>query len=195
MRLLAGMSKPEPITELLQQWQLGNAKVLDVLSPLVYNELHRIANHYMRSERKTHTLQPTALINEAFLKLLGNDVNWNDRNHFFAVAARQMRNILLDYARAKNRIKRGADYKRVTYEEAKAPEKSNSSILELDEALHELKNIDQRKHNMMELYYFGGLEIKEIASYFDLSPKTVQRELRMAEAWLKKTLSPDEDET
>lgn len=194
-RLLTRMSKPEPITVLLQQWQQGNTKVLDVLSPLVYQELHRIANHYMRGERKTHTLQPTALINEAFIKLLGSDVNWHDRKHFFAVAARQMRHILVDYARAKDRKKRGADYKKVTYEEAIFPEKSNTSILELDDALHALKNIDQRKHDMVELYYFGGLDIKEIASHFELSSKTVQRELRMAEAWLKKILHPDEDES
>lgn len=194
-RLSSGMSKPEPITVLLQQWQQGNTKVLDVLSPLVYQELHRIANHYMRGERKTHTLQPTALINEAFIKLLGSDVNWHDRKHFFAVAARQMRHILVDYARAKERKKRGADYKRVAYEEAIFPEKSNDSILELDDALHALKNIDQRKHDVVELYYFGGLEIKEIADHFELSSKTVQRELRMSEAWLKKILYPYEDET
>jgi RNA polymerase sigma factor (TIGR02999 family) len=194
-RLLTRMSKPEPITVLLQQWQQGNPKVLDVLSPLIYQELHRIAKHYMRGERKTHTLQPTALINEAFIKLLGSDVNWHDRKHFFAVAARQMRHILVDYARAKDRKKRGADYKKVTYEEEIIPEKSNTSILELDDALYALKNIDQRKHDMVELYYFGGLDIKEIASHFELSSKTIQRELRMAEAWLQKILSPDEDET
>ena len=190
-----GMSKPAPITVLLQQWQKGDAKVLDELSPLVYQELHRIANHYMRGERKTHTLQPTALIHEAFLKLLGSDVNWRDRKHFYAVAARQMRHILVDYARAKDRKKRGSDYQRVTYDEDKIPEKSTMSILEIDDALQALNKFDPRKQEMVELYYFGGLKVEEIARCLDVSSKTVQRELRMAEAWLKQALYPNEDDT
>lgn len=189
------MSGPESITVLLQQWRKGDDKVLDDLSPLVYQELHRIANHYMRSERSTHTLQPTAVINEAFIKLLGSDVNWLDRKHFYAVAARQMRHILVDYARAKDRKKRGSDYTMVTYEEAKLPEKPKTRILEIDDALHALNNFDQRKHDMVELYYFGGLRIEEIARNLDLSSKTVQRELRMAEAWLHNSLEPNEDDT
>jgi RNA polymerase sigma factor (TIGR02999 family) len=195
MRLLSRMSEPEPITALLQQWQKGDAKVLDELSPLVYQELHRIANYYMRSERKNHTLQATALINEAFIKLLGSDVNWHNRKHFYAIAAKQMRHILVDYARAKDRKKRGSDYTRITYEEAIIPEKSKTSILEIDDALHALNSFDQRKHDIVELYYFAGLDIKEIARYLDLSSKTIQRELRMAEAWLKNILYPNEDDT
>lgn len=194
MRLLSRMSEPERITALLQQWQKGDAKVLDELSPLVYQELHRIANYYMRSERSSHTLQPTALINEAFIKLLGSNVNWHDRKHFYAIAAKQMRHILVDYARAKDRKKRGSDYIRITYEEAVIPEKSKTSILEIDDALHALNSFDTRKHDMVELYYFGGLDIKEIARYLDLSSKTIQRELRMAEAWLKNVLYPNEDD-
>lgn len=195
MRLSFKMSKPESITVLLQQWRKGDAKVLHELSPLVYQELHRIANHYMRGERKTHTLQPTALINEAFIKLIGSDVHWHDRKHFYAVAAQQMRHILVDYARAKDRKKRGSDYTRVTYEEAKIPEKSTLNILEIDDALHALNNIDPRKHEMVELYYFGGLKVEEISRCLDVSSKTVQRELRMAEAWLQKALNPNEDNT
>lgn len=195
MRLSFRMSKPESITVLLQQWRKGDAKVLDELSPLVYQELHRIANHYMRGERKTHTLQPTALINEAFIKLIGSDVHWHDRKHFYAVAAQQMRHILVDYARAKDRKKRGSDYTRVTYEEAKIPEKSTLNILEIDDALHALNNVDPRKHEMVELYYFGGLKVEEISRCLDVSSKTVQRELRMAEAWLHKALNPNEDDT
>lgn len=195
MRLSFRMSKPESITALLQQWRKGDAKVLDELSPLVYQELHRIANHYMRGERKTHTLQPTALINEAFIKLIGSDVHWHDRKHFYAVAAQQMRHILVDYARAKDRKKRGSDFTRVTYEEAKIPEKSKLSILEIDDALHALNNVDPRKHEMVELYYFAGLKVEEIARCFDVSSKTVQRELRMAEAWLHKALNPNEDDS
>lgn len=190
-----GMSKPAPITVLLHQWQKGDAKVLDELSPLVYQELHRIANYYMRGERKAHTLQPTALINEAFIKLLGSDINWHDRKHFFAVAARQMRHILVDYARAKDRNKRGSDYQRVTYDENKITEKSTISILEIDDALQALNKFDPRKQEMVELYYFGGLKVEEIARFFDISSKTVQRELRMAEAWLQQALYPNEDDT
>lgn len=189
------MSKLAPITVLLQQWQKGDVKVLDELSPLVYQELHRIATHYMRGERKTHTLQPTALINEAFLKLLGSNVNWRDRKHFFAIAARQMRHILVDYARTKDRKKRGSDYQRVTYDEDKIPEKSAISILEIDDALQALNQFDPRKQEMVELYYFGGLKVEEIARYLDISSKTVQRELRMAEAWLQQALYPNEDDT
>lgn len=194
MRLEVRMSKPESITILLQQWQKGDAEVLDKLSPLVYQELHRIANNYMRIERKTHTLQPTALINEAFLKLLGSDVHWHDRKHFYAIAARQMRHILVDYARAKDRKKRGSDYTKITYEEANIPEKSKLNILEIDDALNVLNDFDPRKQEIMELYYFGGLKVEEIARCFDVSSKTVQRELRMAEAWLRKALHPKEDD-
>lgn len=190
-----GMSKPAPITVLLHQWQKGDAKVLNELSPLVYQELRRIANHYMRGERKSHTLQPTALIHEAFLKLVGSDVNWRDRKHFFAVAARQMRHILVDYARAKDRKKRGLDFKRVTYDEGKIPEKSMISILEIDDALRALNKFDSRKQEMVELYYFGGLKIEEIAHCLDISSKTVQRELRMAEAWLQQALTSNENDS
>lgn len=192
MSLAFRMSKPESITALLQQWQHGDARVLDKLSPLVYQELHRIANHYMRGERKTHTLQPTALINEAFIKLLGSDVDWHDRKHFYAVAARQMRHILVGYARAKDRKKRGSDHKRITYEEANIPEKSTISILEIDDVLNALNKFDPRKQEMVELYYFGGLKIEEIARCLDVSSKTVQRELRMAEAWLRQALYPND---
>lgn len=195
MGIVFRMSKPAPITVLLQQWNKGDAKVLDELSPLVYQELHRIANHYMRGERKTHTLQPTALIHEAFLKLVGSDVNWRDRKHFFAVAAQQMRHILVDYARAKDRKKRGSDYQRVTYDEGEIPEKSTISILEIDDALQVLSKFDPRKQEMVELYYFGGLKVEEIARCLEVSSKTVQRELRMAEAWLKQALYPNEDDT
>ena len=189
------MSEPASITVLLDQWQKGDARVLNELSPLVYQELHRIANHYMRGERKTHTLQPTALINEAFLKLLGSDVNCRDRKHFFAIAARQMRHILVDYARAKDRKKRGLDYQRVTYDEPKIPQKSTTSILEIDDALQALNKFDPRKQEMVELYYFGGLKVEEISHCLNVSSKTVQRELRMAEAWLQQALNPNEDDS
>jgi RNA polymerase sigma factor (TIGR02999 family) len=189
------MSDTEPITLLLRQWRSGDTAALDKLSPLVYQELHRIADHYMRGERKSHTLQPTALVNEAFVKLLGSDTGYSDRKHFYAIAARQMRHILVDYARARERKKRGAEYSKITFDENRYADESQANLLEIDDALNDLQRLDQRKHDMLELYYFGGLKIQEIAQCFDLSTKTVQREMRMAEAWLYTVLNPDEDDT
>ncbi len=187
------MTDQESITSLLRQWRSGDSTAFEKLSPLVYQELHRIANNFMRRERKTHTLQPTALVNEAFLKLFDNNINWNDSKHFYTVAARQMGRILIDYARARERKKRGSDYLKVTFDENYHAEDSSLDILEIDDVLGKLQKLDSRKHDMLELFYFGGLKIEEIAKYYQLSTKTVQRELRMAEAWLHTTLNPDED--
>jgi len=188
-----GMTDHNSITGLLRQWSSGDTAALDELSPLVYQELHRIADYFMRGERKSHTLQPTALVNEAFLKLLGSEINWNDRKHFYAVAARQMRRILVDYTRARKRKKRGSDYLRVTFDENRLAGDSSLDILEIDDVLGKFQKLDPRKHDMLELYYFGGLTIKEIAKFYELSTRTVQRELRVAEAWLHTALNPDED--
>jgi len=187
------MTDRESITCLLQQWGNGDSAALDKLSPLVYQELRRIAHYFMHRERKSHTLQPTALVNEAFLKLLDSDINWSDRKHFYAVAARQMRRILVDYARARERKKRGSDYLKVTFDENCIVEDSSLDILEIDDVLGKLQKLDPRKHDMLELFYFGGLKIDEIARCYELSGKTVQRELRMAEAWLHTTLNPNEN--
>jgi RNA polymerase sigma factor (TIGR02999 family) len=187
------MTDHKSITILLHQWSNGDGDALGKLSPLVYQELHRIANNFMRRERKSHTLQPTALVNEAFLKLFDNEISWSDRKHFYAVAAQQMRRILIDYTRARKRKKRGGDYFKVTFDENDLAVEPGLDILEIDDVLGKLHNLDPRKHDMLELYYFGGLNIEEIARCYELSTKTVQRELRMAEAWLHTTLDPDED--
>jgi RNA polymerase sigma factor (TIGR02999 family) len=188
-----GMTDRDSITGLLQQWRGGDTAALGKLSPLVYQELHRIADYLMRRERQSHTLQPTALVHEAFLKLLGNEINWSDRKHFYAVAARQMRRILVDYTRARKRKKRGSDYLRVTLDENCLAQDPGLDLLEIDDALGKLHKLDPRKHDMLELYYFAGLTIEEIAKCYELSTKTVQRELRLAEAWLHTALDPDED--
>ncbi len=187
------MTDRKSITILLHQWGNGDGDALGKLSPLVYQELHRIANNFMRRERKPHTLQPTALVNEAFLKLFGNEISWSDRKHFYAVAAQQMRRILIDYTRARKCKKRGADYLKITFDENDLAVEPCLDILEIDDVLGKLHNLDPRKHDMLELYYFGGFNIEEIARCYELSTKTVQRELRMAEAWLHTTLDPDED--
>jgi RNA polymerase sigma factor (TIGR02999 family) len=188
-----GMTDHKPITSLLRQWRSGDEAALDKLSPLVYQELHRIAAYFMGSERESHTLQPTALVNEAFLKLLGSDVNWSDRRHFYAVAARQMRRILIDHSRSRKRMKRGSSYLKVAFDENCLAHDLNTGILDIDDVLEKLEKLDSRKHDMIELYYFGGLKIGDIARCYEISTKTVQRELRMAEAWLHTTLNPDED--
>ena len=189
------MANTDSITQLLQQWHGGDDEAFDKLCPLVYQELHRIANHYMHRERKEHTLQPTALVNEALLKLLGHDANWSDRKHFYAVAARLMRHILVDHARTRARKKRGHDYARVTLDENRIAAPAEVSILEIDEALQALQKVDPRKHDMLELYYFAGLKMEDIAQAYAVTSKTVQRELRMAEAWLSTVLYTDENDT
>ena len=143
----------------------------------------------MRGERPGHTLQPTALVNEAILRLIGADVPWQDRAHFYAVAARQMRNILVDHARSRERDKRGGAAVHVSLEEAgeiAAPLDMN--LVALDDALKDLAKFDRRKHDMVELHYFGGMSIDETAQAMDVSPKTVQRELRLAESWLHRAM-------
>lgn len=143
----------------------------------------------MRGERPGHTLQPTALVNEAILRLFGADVPWQDRAHFYAVAARQMRNILVDHARRGGRDKRGGPVVHVPLDEAgeiAAP--LDGDLVALDDALKDLARFDQRKHDMVELHYFGGLSIDETAQATGVSPKTVQRELRLAESWLNSVM-------
>jgi RNA polymerase sigma-70 factor (ECF subfamily) len=177
------------ITDLLHRVQRGERAASDELGALVHRELRRIAGACMRGERSGHTLQPTALVNEAVLRLLGADVPWRDRAHFYAVAARQMRNILVDHARSRGRAKRGGAAARVPLEEAgdiAAP--FDMDIVALDEALAALARLDARKHDMVELHYFGGLSIEETARVAGVSAKTVQRELRLAEAWLHRAL-------
>jgi len=188
--VLFSMEASSPVTDLLYRTQRGDRDALEQLSTLVYQELRRIAARCMRSERPDHTLQPTALVNEAILRLVGADVPWQDRAHFYAVAARQMRNILVDHARSRGRGKRGGDAVRVPLEDAgelAAP--LDRDLVALDDALKDLAKFDQRKHDMVELHYFGGLSMEETAQAMEVSPKTVQRELRLAESWLHRAMS------
>jgi RNA polymerase sigma factor (TIGR02999 family) len=177
------------ITELLVEVRRGDREALNRLVPLVNAELHRLARGRLRSEFAAHTLQPTELIHEAYLRLLqGSQPEWESRTHFFSIAARLMRQILTDHARARNSQKRDhtatVTLAHAGYLEPQTP----SSLLALDGALETLANVDQRKSRAIELRYFGGLSIEEIASVLDISVATVRRDLRMGEAWLRREI-------
>ena len=162
---------------------------IDHLLPFVYDDLRRLAAHYMRHERRDHTLQPTALVNEAYLRLNGADVPWKDRAHFFAVFARLMRRLLVDHARAHHRAKRQNDNVRISVDEAKeVSTKPRLDLLELDRALTLFATFDRRKVEIVELHFFVRLSNEEVAEALGISRATVQRELRLAKAWLKHQL-------
>ncbi len=174
------------ITQLLVSWGEGNKQALDLLTPIVYSELHKLAFSYLNRERDPATLQATALVNEAYLRLVAQDLpDWKSRNHFFGVAARLMRQILVDHARKHLGHKRGGGAARVPLEDALnfAPERS-SDLIELDDALAELAKFDERKCKIIELRFFGGLSTEETAQALDVSVSTVGKEQRKAEAWL-----------
>lgn len=186
----------ESITELLIQWQQGDDSALDRLSPLIYQELHRLASRAMRREGVGHTLQTTALVNEAFMHLMGSTPSFKNRIHFYKIAARQMRHILVDHARTRCRKKRGQGVKPLPLIENQISQKDNSWVLlELDDALSALGRFDQRKQDIIELHFFAGLTIDETAEFLGISSKTVQRELRLAEAWLQQSIEPRNHET
>ena len=188
------MSDPlsKPITQLLHEWREGHQAALDQLIPLVYDELHRLAGHYLKSERPSHTLQATALVNEAYLRLVVVDVPWQDRTHFFSVAARLLRRILVDHAKSHRRAKRGGRHIRVTLSESLAPLEPDQDIIELDASLESLARFDERKSQIIELHFFGGLTYDEISEAVRISPATVHRELRLAKAWLHHELKKKE---
>lgn len=180
----------QDVTRLLRAWSGGDKEALDQLMPLVYNQLHALAARCLSSERPGHTLHATALVNEAYFRLVGADLNINDRIHFYAVAARLLRHILVDHAKAHNRQKRGGGAPKLSLDEAcyvgaGAP----SGMLELNEALERLAARDARKCEIVEMLYFGGLTYDETASLLNISPATVHRELRMAKAWLHRELT------
>ena len=185
------------ITRLLKAWGRGDSAALDRLTPLVYEQLHRMARSYMRSERPGHTLQATALLNEAFLRLVDTrDVGWNDRSHFFAVCARVMRRILVDAARSRAAIKRGGHADRADHSTAinldQLPDPASemsAQVCALDEALNMLAQLDPRRAHVIELRFFGGLTVDETAQVLQTSPQTVMREWRLARAWLARELS------
>jgi RNA polymerase sigma factor (TIGR02999 family) len=179
------------ITELLAEWREGNQSALDELYPLVYDELHRLARRYMSKERKDHTLQTTALINEAYVRMVDQkNVNWANRSHFFAISAQIMRRILIDHARRHAYAKRGGGAQQVSLEEvaAIAPDQGRE-LVRLDEALKTLAERDPRRSQVVELRYFGGLNNEEIAGVLHVSENTVTRDWNMARAWLYQQLT------
>lgn len=184
------MSGAPSITQLLNEWSNGNEAALTELTPHVYRELHELARKYLRRGRPNATLQPTALINEAYLRLIGKPVRWENRSHFFGIAARLMRLILVDSARARRAAKRGGGAVSVTLEEtmALAPARP-PDVIEVDEALNRLAAVDERKAKVIEFRYFGGMSREEIGEALALTVPTVKRDLRIAEAWLRQYLT------
>jgi RNA polymerase sigma-70 factor (ECF subfamily) len=185
---MAGMALPKDhdVTELLQAWRQGDDQALEALAPRVQKELHRLARRHMAGERPNHPLQTTALINEAYIRLIGWDnVQWQNRAHFFAVAAQLMRRILVDIARARVGPRRGGGAAETTLDEAFVfrPDKSRD-LLQLDEALATLAEMDPRKSRIVELRFFGGLSVEETAAVLQISDRTVLREWNLARAWL-----------
>lgn len=178
---------PGQVTQLLKQWSEGDTEVLEELLPLVYRELRKVAAGYLRKERSNHTLQPTALVHEAYLKLLGQDrTHWSNRAHFFAIAAQAMRRILVDHARKEKAAKRGGPLAAISLEDAPQLGRSRSiDLIALDLALERLTKLDERQARVVELRFFGGLTVEETSQIMDLSERTVAREWQMARAWLR----------
>jgi RNA polymerase sigma factor (TIGR02999 family) len=181
---------PHEVTQLLIAWNNGDQAALDLLMPLVDRELHRLAHHYMRRENAGHTLQTSALVNEAYLKLIDQKhVHWKNRAHFFALSAQLMRRILVDHARGRQYVKRGGGVQRISFDEALvvSPERG-ADLVALDQALSKLTSIDPRKGKVVELRFFGGLSVEETAEALQISAVTVMREWSMAKAWLYNSL-------
>jgi RNA polymerase sigma factor (TIGR02999 family) len=184
--------KSKEITRILNDWSKGNQEAFDALLPLIYDELHRQAERFLRRERAGHTLQTTALINETYLKLIDQrEVNWQNRAHFFGIAAQAMRRILVDYAKARHREKRGGADENLPLEAATLAVSGEREIdlEELDEALTRLATMDKRQAGVVELRYFGGLSIEETAEVLRISPATVKSDWKLAKAWLYQEVS------
>lgn len=179
------------LTNLLDDWKHGDPSALEKLTPLIYDELRRIAHRYSRRERNGHTLQTTALINEAYVRLAGNDSpDWQNRQHFFAVTAQVMRHILIDHARRRRTLKHGGDGQQVSLSEVAAMTNERAAeLIALDEALEELAALDARKSQVVQLRYFGGLSLEETAEALGVSLMTVRRDWRAAKAWLYKAVN------
>lgn len=184
------------VTQLLQDWSAGESGALDRLTPLVYDQLQKLARQYMRRERKGHTLQATAIVHEAYFRLVDMQVPWEDRAHFFAVASRLMRRILVDHSKQRRASKRGGGNEITVFklEEHDAPtddRQTNPDVIELDDALTKLAAVDERLARMVEIHYFGGLGYEDTAKAFGVSVATLHRDLRAAKAWLAKAMKPD----
>jgi RNA polymerase sigma-70 factor (ECF subfamily) len=193
---MGGLDEAAPVsthevTRLLQAWGAGDEGALERLMPLVYKELHRLAHHYMAGEQPGQTLQTTALVHEVYLRLVDvNHINWQDRAHFYAICARLMRRILIDFARSRNYQKRGAQFPHIQLEEAATVSAvAGAELLAVDEALKQLAKFDQRKSEVVELRFFGGLTVEEVAAALKVSPETVMRDWKLAKAWLLRELS------
>lgn len=195
---MATSGETAEITRLLKAWAGGDSEALERLTPLIYAQLHRIARSYMRHERPGHTLQATALVNEAFLRLVdGRELDWTDRAHFFAVCARVMRRILVDAARSRAAVKRGGKADRaeraraIDLDRLLAPDMEvRAQVCALDEALNALARIDPRRAQVIELRFFAGLSVEETGEVLQISPQTVMRDWKLARAWLARELSP-----
>jgi RNA polymerase sigma factor (TIGR02999 family) len=186
------MSGPRTITRLLIDWENGDDTALDELTPLVYRELHTLARMYLSRGHRSGALQPTELIDELYLRLIDRSaaVRWENRSHFFGIAARLMRQVLVDHARARRAAKRGGGSDPMTLEETVALSPGRApDVLEVDEALSRLADVDERKARVTELRYFGGMRREEIATALSLTLPTVKRDLRLAEAWLRRYLT------
>jgi len=184
------ISSPKAVTQLLLDWRNGDQAALDQLMPLVYDELHRLAQAYLRRERQGHTLQTSALVNEAYLRLVDQQTPWQNRAHFFGIAAQLMRRILVDHARAHQYAKRGGDQQRVSLEAAAdVANAEDGDLVALDDALLSLAAIDPKQSRIIELRFFGGLTIEETAEVLGISHATVEREWSLARAWLRRELS------
>jgi len=184
---------PDDVTELLQAWSAGDAKALEKLAPLVYEELHRTAHRHMSREQTGHTLQTTALVNEVYLRLVKvRQIDWQGRAHFFAVCARMMRRILTDFARSRRYLKRGADAVHLPFDEVLIPQTAQGAdIVALDDALTVLGRFDPRKSQVVELRFFGGMSVEETARVLGVSVETVHRDWKLAKAWLIRELTPE----
>jgi RNA polymerase sigma factor (TIGR02999 family) len=185
------MTSPATITQMLIRWRNGDKAALDELAPLVYSELRRLARYYLRAERSGHTLQPSDLVHEAYLRLVDEkEIDWQNRAHFFGVAAVRMRHILVERARSRRAAKRGGGEYRLTLSEAdRLTDKRDVNLLALDDALRRLEALDPQKSRIVELRYFGGLTIEETAEAMKISPATVKRDWSMARAWLRSEIS------
>lgn len=182
------------ISRILKSWSDGDRQSRDELIASVYEELHKIASRYLRRERSDHTLQPTALVHEAYLKIVDiSHITWQDRAHFFAVASNVMRQILVDHARAREAGKRGGEFRRIALEDAISfsSDRTDVDLLALDEALEQLSTFDEQQSRIVELRFFGGLTIDETAEVLDISPATVKREWTLARSWLYRKINRD----
>jgi RNA polymerase sigma factor (TIGR02999 family) len=178
------MQAPANFTQLLTDWRSGHPQALERLTPLVYDELRRLAHNYMRAERGSHTLQATAVVHEAFMRLIQADVALQDRGHFFALASRLMRRVLVDHAKSRSRIKRNPGVRDLIAEDAVALPPMDFDVIALDDALEGLQQMEPRLAQVIELHYFGGLTYDQIAAAVGKSAATVDRDIRLARAWL-----------